>query len=64
MPSWLGLLLFVIGTVAWVGLLAAGQMADWRFFRVAVRHFGIVLLALAVPAALAGLCLFMWPPMP
>lgn len=60
MPSWLLLLLGVAGCVLVTGLLAAGAMGKWRFFGVASRQFTLVLLALAVPAlvVLVGLFIF------
>jgi hypothetical protein len=60
MPSWLVLLLGIAGCILITGLLAAGCTGRWSTLPLAAKQFSLVLLALAVPAlvVLVGLFIF------
>jgi hypothetical protein len=56
MPSWLYLLLFVLGLIAICGLQAAAAMGKWSVFWRACRGLA---LYFGIPAAI-GLFIFGW----
>lgn len=56
MPSWLLLLLFVIGCTLVVPVFVWGNTANWRVALRSWRFFALMLLVLAIP----GIVTWLW----
>lgn len=55
MPPWLILVLMVLGSIVWVGLLAAGCMGSWRAFWTGAKQYSLYLLILfIIPSGLVA----------